>query len=412
MLSAIEVGSWEDVWLNGALLTMQGGRYSVVLEGAIAVRSGRVAWLGSRADLPADLGGVRVHDLAGRWLSPALVDAHTHVVYAGDRCDEFEARLQGATYAQIAQRGGGIASTVRATRAASEEELFAQSLPRVRRMMQDGVGTLEVKSGYGLDVATEAKMLRVARRLGATLGLTVRTTFLGAHALAPEFAGRASDYVDEVCARMLPALHAEGLVDAVDVFCEYMAFDVFQTRQVFECAQSLGLPVKLHAEQLSDSNGAALVAQFGGLSADHLEYLSAAGIAALKSAGTVATLLPAAFYYLSETQLPPIEGLRLAGVPMAVATDCNPGTAPLLSLQSAMNMACVLFKLTPEEAWAGVTCHAARALGLGDSCGQLAVGMRADFALWQVGQPAQVCAMMGAQPCVGLVLGGRTVFAD
>jgi imidazolonepropionase len=328
-------------------------------------------------------------------------------VYAGNRSDEFEARLHGATYAEIAQRGGGIVSTVRATRAASEDELFEASLPRVRALLAEGVTTLEIKSGYGLEFEAERRMLRVARRIGRELPVTVRTTFLGAHAVPPEFAGRADAYIDEVSDRMLPTLVREGLVDAVDAFCETIGFSPLQTERVFRAAQALGIPVKLHAEQLSDQGGTALTARYHGLSADHLEYLSEDGIAAMAHAGTVAVLLPGAFYCLRETKLPPVDSLRAAKVPLAVATDCNPGTSPLTSLLLAMNMACTLFRLTPAEALAGVTIHAARALGVQD-VGTLAVGQRADFVLWDIERPADLAYAIGFNPCRGVVRAGRT----
>ncbi len=399
---------FDALWHNIHIATMTDGArsYGEVLNAAIAVIDGRVAWLGAQSDLPADVHANHRYDGHGAWLTPGLIDCHTHVVYAGNRSNEFEARLNGVSYEAIAQSGGGIVSTMNATRAASFEDLLAQTLPRVRAMLAQGVTTLEIKSGYGLSLAAEANMLRVARHIGQILPVTVRTTFLGAHAVPPEFAGRADAYIDFVCTQMLPALYAEGLVDAVDAFCERIGFSRAQTERVFVAAQHLGLPVKLHAEQLSDQDGAALVAQYGGLSADHLEYLSADGIAAMRASGTVAVLLPSAFYFLRETKLPPIEGLRSAGVAMAVATDCNPGTSPLTSLLLAMNMACTLFKLTPVEALAGATCHAARALGLETLHGQLALGAPADFALWDIARPADLSYAMGANPCVGVVRAG------
>ena len=377
-----------------------------IRDAALAVHDGRIAWLGRRADLPAGLQADRILDGAGAWITPGLIDCHTHIVHAGNRSDEFEARLSGASYAEIAQRGGGILSTVRATRAASEDELLALSVPRVRALLAEGVTTIEIKSGYGLDLDTERKMLRVARRIDSELPVTVRTTFLGAHALPPEFAGRADDYIDEVCGHMLPALVSEGLVDAVDAFCETVGFSPAQTERVFRAAQSLGVPVKLHAEQLSDQGGATLVARYGGLSADHLEWLSAEGIAAMQRAGSVAVLLPGAFYCLRETRLPPIDALRVAGVPMAVATDCNPGTSPLTSLLLAMNMACTLFRLTPVEALVGATVNGARALGLRD-VGTLEVGQRADFVLWDIERPADLAYAIGFNPCREVVVAGE-----
>jgi imidazolonepropionase len=335
-----------------------------------------------------------VESLDGALVTPGLVDCHTHLVLGADRAHEFELRLNGASYEEIARAGGGIASSGDATRAASEEQLFAQSLPRARALLADGVTTLEIKSGYGLELESERRMLRVARRLGRELGITVRTSFLGLHALPPEYKDRRDDYVALACDAMLPALAAEGLVDAVDAFCEGIGFSREETRRMFERAKQLGLPVKLHAEQLSDLDGAALVAEFGGLSADHLEHLSEAGVRAMASAGTVAVLLPGAFYALRETQLPPVAALREQGVPIAIATDCNPGTSPLLSLRLAAGMACTLFRLTPEEALRGVTVNAARALGLRDR-GTLVAGQRADLVVWSVRRPAELCYWIG-----------------
>lgn len=397
--------AFDSVWTRVHLATITGGE---VRDAALAVRDGRIVWLGPRAELPRGSTGA-THDGRGAWVTPGLIDCHTHIVYAGNRSDEFEGRLNGATYEEIARAGGGIASTVRATRAASADELFAASLPRVRALLAEGVTTLEVKSGYGLSLEAEAKMLRVARRIGAELPVTVRTTFLGAHALPPEFEGRADDYVDEVCTRMLPALAADGLVDAVDAFCETIGFTPAQVERVFGTARGLGLPVKLHAEQLSDQSGAGLVARFGGLSADHLEWLSPQGIAAMASAGTVAVLLPGAFYFLRETRLPPVQALRDAAVPIAVATDCNPGTSPLTSMLLALNMACTLFRLTPAEALAGATIHAAQALGLQAETGSLEIGKRADFVLWEIERPADLCYAIGFNPCRAVVRAGREV---
>ncbi|WP_075793388.1 imidazolonepropionase [Massilia putida] len=389
------------LYTNARLATLADG-YGVNEDGAVAVRAGRIAWVGPRRDAPP---AATTHDCGGLWLTPGLVDCHTHVVYAGNRSDEWEARLNGATYEDIARAGGGIMSTVRATRAASEDDLFSASLPRIRALLAEGVTTLEIKSGYGLDLDTEAKMLRVARRVGELLPVDVCTTFLGAHALPPEYAGRADDYIDMLCSEMLPALAAQGLVDAVDAFCERIGFSHDQTARVFDVAQRLGLPVKLHAEQLSDQGGAALVARYGGLSADHLEWLSPDGVAAMARAGTVAVLLPGAYYFLRETRMPPLAQLRDAGVPLAVATDCNPGTSPMTSLLLAMNMACTLWRLTPLEALRGVTVNAARALGRADA-GTLEAGKRADFALWDIARPADLAYAIGANPCRGVVRAG------
>ncbi len=361
---------------------------------AIGWRAGRIAWLGPEGDLPAGVSAEREWTRPGCWLTPGLIDCHTHLVYAGHRAAEWSQRLEGASYEEIARSGGGILSTVRATRAASVDDLVAQSAPRLAALRADGVTTVEIKSGYGLSLPAEAAQLRAARRLGEQQRVTVRTTFLGAHALPPEFAGRGDEYIDHLIADMLPALQAERLVDAVDAFCETIGFSPAQVTRLFAAARAAGLPMKLHAEQLSNQQGAALVARHGGLSADHLEWLDEAGIAAMQGAGTVAVLLPAAFYVLREQRLPPIAALRAAGVPMAVATDCNPGTAPMASLRLAMNMACTLFRLTPHEALLGATRHAAAALGLADR-GQLAIGQRADLALWAINHPAELAYHMG-----------------
>ncbi|NHZ37659.1 imidazolonepropionase [Massilia rubra] len=393
---------YDTLFTNVHLATMEQG-YGELRDSAVAVHEGRIAWLGPRAKAPP---AKTVHDGGGCWLTPGLVDCHTHIVHAGNRSDEFEARLNGATYEDIANAGGGIMSTVRATRAASEDELLRQSLPRVASLLAEGVTTLEIKSGYGLTLDDEAKMLRAARRVAHMLPVAVSATFLGAHALPPEFAGRADDYVDEICQRMLPQLAALGLADAVDAFCERIGFTNAQTERIFEAARRHGMPVKLHAEQLSDQGGAELVARFGGLSADHLEHLSLAGIDAMAAAGTVAVLLPGAYYFLRDTVQPPVAALRAAGVPMAVATDCNPGTSPLTSILLAMNMACTLWRLTPQEALAGATIHAARALGMATEIGSLAVGKRADFALWDIARPADLSYAMGLNPCRAVVNAG------
>ena len=401
---------WDGLLVNARLVTLAGDAgYGVIEDGALGWHDGMIVFAGHRTDLPAPPASLadELVDAQGEWVTPGLIDCHTHVVFGGDRAGEFEQRLQGASYEDIARSGGGIVSTVRATRAASEDDLFAQSLPRARALRDDGVTTLEIKSGYGLDFDNERKMLRVARRIGDALGIRVRTTYLGAHALPPEFAGRADDYIDAVC-RWLPALHAEGLVDAVDAFCERIGFTAAQTQRVFEAARALGIPVKLHADQLSDGGGAALVAGFAGLSADHVEYTSEAGVAALKQAGSVAVLLPGAFHVLRETKLPPLDAFRAHGVPMAVATDCNPGTSPLQSLRLAMSLACTHFRLTPEEALRGATVHAAGALGLEDR-GRLVVGQRADFVRWRIGQPAQLAYWLGGDLVSAVHAGGRLI---
>ncbi|GAB4114106.1 MAG: imidazolonepropionase [Rubrivivax sp.] len=372
---------------EATLATLDGG-WGLVERGALLAEDGVIRWVGPEADLPSGLAVTEEHRLGGALLTPGLVDAHTHLVYAGSRAHEAELRLSGASYEAIARAGGGIRGTVAATRAASEDTLLALARPRLQALRDGGVTTVEIKSGYGLEQATEARCLRVARRLGVESGLTVRTTYLGAHAVPPEHDGRPDDYLDAVIA-WLPALQHEGLVDAVDAFCETIGFTPAQTRRLFEAARAAGLPVKLHAEQLSDQGGAALAASFDALSCDHLEWLSPAGIAAMRAAGTVAVLLPGAFYFLRETKLPPVAALREAGVPIAVATDHNPGSSPLLSLPLAMHMACTFFRLTPLEAWQGATVHAARALGLADR-GRLVPGQRADLAVWALDHPREL----------------------
>ena len=407
-----------DTLLMGAhLATLDGDVYGAIEDGAIGWRDGVLAFVGPRAALSAapETLADEVIEVDGGWVTPGLVDCHTHLVFAGDRAHEFELRLQGASYEQIARAGGGIVSTVRAVRDADEDALLAESLPRARALLADGATTLEIKSGYGLDFESERRMLRVARRIGETLGVTVRATFLGAHALPPEFAdpkpaGRADDYINAVI-DWLPRLHAEGLVDAVDAFCEGIGFTPAQTRRVFEAARALDLPVKLHADQLSDLGGAALAAEFGGLSADHVEYTSDDAVRAMAAAGTVAVLLPGAFHCLRETRRPPIDAFRTHGVPMAVATDANPGTSPLLSLRLAMSLACTHFRLTPEEALRGATVHAAQALGLHDR-GLLRVGMRADLVLWDVRRPAELCYWLGGDLARLVVAGGQRLSAS
>lgn len=379
-------------------------------EAAVVVQQGRIDWIGDAAELPAVYrrqGGLPHHDGGGALVTPGLIDCHTHLVYGGQRANEFALRLAGASYEELARAGGGIVSSVRATRDASEDELFASAAARLETLLGEGVCAIEIKSGYGLALAHERKQLRVARRLGEAYGVTVRTTFLGAHALPPEYAGRSSDYTDLVCHEMMPALASEGLIDAVDVFCEHIAFSLEETERVFKAAQALGLPVKLHAEQLSDLGGSALAARYGALSCDHIEHLSPAGIAAMRAAGTVAVLLPGAYYTLRDTHLPPIDALRAAGVPMAVATDHNPGTSPCLSLLLMLNMACTLFRLTVAEALAGVTVHAARALGLQETHGVIAVGMPANFVLWDVAEAAELAYWLGARPVRTVVRQGR-----
>jgi imidazolonepropionase len=400
------MGNGTQIWENARLATMvAGGRpYGAIEDGAIAIADGRIAWVGERRDLPR-FDGASVHDAEGCWITPGLVDCHTHLVFAGDRSGEFEQRLEGVSYEEIARQGGGIRASVTATRAATEDALYAASLKRLQRLLAEGVTTVEIKSGYGLDIDSEVKMLRVARRLGSDLPVTVRTSFLGAHALPPEFAGRQRDYVALVAGPMLGQIAAAGLADAVDVFAERIAFTPEETATIFAAARARGLPVKLHADQLSDQGGAALAARFGALSADHLEYTNAEGIAALAASGTVAVLLPAAFYFLRETKVPPIDLLRGHRVPIALATDCNPGSSPLLSPLMVLNMACTLFRLTPEEALAGMTRNAARALGLADR-GTLAPGQAADLALWEVSRPAELAYWMGGHPLRAIVQAG------
>lgn len=375
-----------------------------VEHGALLVDGQQLAWVGADDELPADLNADAEVDLGGALVTPGLVDCHTHLVYGGDRAAEFELRLRGASYEQIARAGGGIRSTLTATRHASDELLFTAAAARARCLMAEGVTTIEVKSGYGLSEAQEARCLAVARRLGRELPVTVRTTSLAAHALPPEFEGRPDDYVDTLI-EWLPSQVGAGLVDAVDVFCDHIAFTPAQTERIFRAARHLGLPVKLHAEQLSDQGGAVLAARYGALSCDHLEYLSADGIAAMADAGTVAVLLPGAYYFLRDTHLPPVQALREAGVPIALATDHNPGSSPVLSLLLMLNMACTLFRLTPEEAWRGVTVHGARALGLADR-GRLGPGLRADFAVWDAEHPREMAYRFGHNPCRRAFHGG------
>ena len=401
-----------QLWTHARVVTMAAdatAAYGFIDEAALVVDGERLLWVGEASKLPADLleRCDVTHDAGGALITPGLIDCHTHLVYGGDRAHEFELRLQGASYEDIAKAGGGIASTVRATRAATAAELEQSSAKRLRALMNEGVTTIEIKSSYGLALEHERKTLSVARALGRSHAVDVRTTFLGAHAVPPEYAGRTDDYVDAVL-QMLPLLHAEGLVDAVDGFCERIAFSTAQMERVFQAAHSLGLRVKLHAEQLSDSGGTQLAARYQALSCDHLEWLSPVGAQAMATSGSVAVVLPGAFYFLRETRVPPIELLRSHGVPMAVSTDCNPGSSPCTSLLLMLNMACTLFRLTPEEALAGVTRHAATALGLTDR-GVLAAGQRADFVLWDVQHPAQLCYALGANPRIQTIFKGQPV---
>jgi imidazolonepropionase len=393
------------IWRNARLATMAGEGLGIVSKGAIAARDGRIIYAGPEADMPA-IAGERI-DCEGRWITPGLIDCHTHLVHAGNRAAEFELRLKGATYEEVARAGGGIVSSVKALRGASEEDLVAQSLPRLDALIAEGVTTIEIKSGYGLDVENEVKSLRAARALGRERDIAIRTTFLGAHALPPEAKGDKAAYIDSVIKDMLPVIAAAGLADAVDAFCEGIAFSVAETAQVFAAAKAHGLPVKLHADQLSNLGGAALAARYGALSADHLEHTDEAGIEAMAAAGTVAVMLPGAFYFIRETKVPPVAGFRAHGVPMAVATDCNPGTAPLTSLLLAMNMAATCFRMTVEECLRGVTVHAARALGLQAKIGTLEAGKRADLAIWSVESPAELVYRMGFNPLHARVRNGR-----
>ena len=393
------------IWRHAGIASMAGDApWGWIDDGALVVDGERLLFVGRDADLPTAIDGIE-HPLAHAVVTPGLIDAHTHLVYAGDRAGEFEMRLAGASYEDVARAGGGIRSTVAATRAATDDALFDAARERALALMAGGVTTIEIKSGYGLSARDEARCLRVARRLGRELPLTVRTTCLAAHALPPEFEGRADAYIDAVC-EWLPSLAAEGLVDAVDAFCERIAFTVPQTRRVFECARALRIPVKLHAEQLSDSGGAALAAEFGALSCDHLEHLSDAGVQAMARAGTVAVLLPGAYYFLRDTTPPPVAALRAAGVPIAIATDHNPGTSPVRSPSLMLQMACTLFRLTPEEALRGMTVNAARALGLANTHGALRPGMRADFAVWDAGHPRELAYWVGETRPRAVVHGG------
>lgn len=401
------MADWDLLLTNARLATMREGDtpYGAIDNAAIALRDGAIAWLGESASLPGGTAANTI-DLEQRWVTPALIDCHTHLVFAGNRAREFDLRLQGVSYEEIARQGGGIMSTVDATRAANETALLRSSSARLQALLAEGVATVEIKSGYGLDTASELKMLRVARQLAAAAGISVQTTFLGAHAVPREFAGKKSAYLDMLLGDMLPRVAEAGLANAVDAYCESIAFSPEEVARVFELARKLNLPVKLHADQLSDCGAAELAARFEALSADHLEYTSAAGVRALAASGTVAVLLPGAFLNLRETRLPPIEALRASAVPLAVATDCNPGTSPVCSLQAAMHLATSLFRLTPEETLAGTTRNAARALGLGDR-GILEIGKRADLAIWNIEHPAELCYWLGLNPLHRLLVAGE-----
>jgi imidazolonepropionase len=403
------MAQWDLLLTDARIATMQRDRaaYGVIDDGVIAVADGSIAWVGTSADMPASDAAQSI-SLQDKWITPALIDCHTHLVFGGNRASEFEQRLQGASYEEIARAGGGILSTVKATRDAAHDELFDSALPRFNALVASGAATIEIKSGYGLDVENEIKMLEVARQLGNESPVTVRTTLLAAHAVPPEFRDKADDYVDIVCGELIPAVAERGLADAVDAYCEEIAFDRQQVEKVFLAARDHGLPVKLHADQLTDGDGAQIAASFAALSADHLEYSSASGIAAMADAGTVAVLLPGAYLTLNETQQPPLDAMRSEGVPIAVATDCNPGTSPLTSVREAMALGCRLFRLTPEECLAGTTREAARALGLDDR-GTIEPGKRADLAVWDISHPRDLSYWLGRQSLSGLFISGRDV---
>ena len=398
----------KKLWHNCHIATMQNGHYSSIEQGAIVTSGQHIHWIGAEHDLPADEYAERI-DLNGAWVTPGLIDCHTHSVFGGNRSVEFEKRLQGVSYAEIAASGGGIASTVRATREATEEQLLASALKRIRSMQRDGVTTIEIKSGYGLDYANERKMLRVIRQVAEVLPMTVKSTCLAAHALPPEYKDQSDAYIEHICTEMLPKLHAEGLVDAVDAFCEHLAFSPAQVERVFKAAQALNLPVKLHAEQLSALGGSSLAARYHALSADHLEYMTEDDVKAMAAAGTIAVLLPGAFYLLRETQLPPMQSLLEHGVRIALSSDLNPGTSPALSLRLMLNMGSTLFRLTPEQALAGVTLHAAHALGLQDTHGSLEQGKVADFVAWDIEHPSEIVYWLGGDLPKRVVQHGQEV---
>jgi imidazolonepropionase len=404
------MADWDLLLTDARIATMRQGAadYGAIEAGSIAIAGGLIDWVGAVAELPEG-DAAQTRSLGGRWVTPALIDCHTHLVFGGQRAGEFERRLQGVSYEDIAAEGGGILSTVKATRAASEEQLYREALPRLQALAREGVATVEIKSGYGLDLDSELKMLRTARRLGESSGLSVRTTLLAAHAVPPEFAGDADAYIDFIVGEILPAAVKQGLADAVDAYCESIAFNEGQVERLFTRAQELGLRVKLHADQLSDTGGAKLAARFGALSADHLEYTSQEGVRALAESGTAAVLLPGAYLTLGETQPPPVGALRDSGVPIALASDCNPGTSPLGSIHLAMGLASRLFGMTPEECLAGVTREAARALGLGHDRGTLEAGKRADLAIWDFDHPRELAYWLGEHPLAEMLVAGRSV---
>jgi len=408
----INSSAWQTLFINVNIATMTDGAnsYGAIENGALAISDGKIAWLGKACDLPIyDQESLNIIDGFGKWLTPGLVDCHTHLVYGGNRANEFEMRLEGKSYQEIANAGGGIVSTVSATRKASEAELLASALPRLTALHHQGVTTLEIKSGYGLNTINEIKMLKVAGQLAEQLPVTIKRTFLGAHALPVEYKDKPNDYVELVCNEMIPLIAEDKLADAVDVFCEGIGFSVEQTERVFAAAQKYGLPVKVHAEQLSNLGGTALAAKYNALSSDHIEFLDEAGIKAMKEADMTAVLLPGAFYFLRETQLPPMDLLRKYAVPMAIATDANPGSSPINNIQLMLNMACTLFRLTPVEALAGVTCHGAKALGLSKNKGQLSLGFDADIALWNIDRPAELSYQFGVNPLDELFVAGQKV---
>ncbi|HEN3604585.1 TPA: imidazolonepropionase [Yersinia enterocolitica] len=395
----------DSLWYGADIVTMRGGKYHLIPQGAMAVTDSKIVWIGPYNELPR-LRASREVIYSSGLITPGLIDCHTHLVFGGDRSTEFEQRLNGVSYAEIAANGGGIVSTVRATRNTSEQQLLEQALFRLKLLLAEGVTCIEIKSGYGLSLESEIKMLRVARQLGELLPVTVKTTCLAAHALPPEFAGRADDYIDFVCDTIIPQVAKEKLADAVDAFCEHLAFSPAQVERVFLAAQQVGLPVKLHAEQLSSLNGSTLAAKFNAMSADHLEYATESDVRAMADAGTVAVLLPGAYYLLRETQCPPIELFRQYNVPMALASDANPGTSPALSLRLMLNMACTLFRMTPEEALAGVTCHAAQALGLQETQGTLETGKLANWVHWPLSHPAELAYWLGGQLPASIIFQG------
>jgi imidazolonepropionase len=412
----VDTNSWQTLWLNVHLATMSesisdsDNEYGVINHAALAISNGKIVWFGPMDDLPIyDKNSINCIDGKGQWLTPGLIDCHTHIVYGGNRANEFEMRLQGKTYEEIAKAGGGIVSTVSATRQATEEQLLNSAKPRLEALHREGVTTLEIKSGYGLDTETEIKMLKVAKALEQQFPVTIKKTFLGAHAIPTEFTGNSQGYIDEVCNNMLPAVAKHNLADAVDVFCENIGFTLPETKQVFDAAKNHNLPIKIHAEQLSNMKGTELASEYDALSADHLEYLDESGVIKMKNADMTAVLLPGAYYFLRETQLPPIELLRQHQVPIAIATDANPGSSPLHSIQLMINMACTLFKMTPFEALAGVTVNAAKALGIDDQKGKIEIGYDADLACWNIEQPAQLAYQFGVNPLTKLMKNGKQV---